>query len=104
MKVSHNFNNINHYFRKGVARLKSYNQKGRNCGIGWTIRLWKVNCHPISSKVCIRVALKLSLIIFQFKSIKVNISCSRFYDPESGNIELGGKNIREINLRWLRER
>jgi ABC-type transport system involved in Fe-S cluster assembly fused permease/ATPase subunit len=28
----------------------------------------------------------------------------RFYDPESGSIKLGGKDIREVNLRWMRER
>ena len=28
----------------------------------------------------------------------------RFYDPENGSIKLGGKDIKEINLRWLRER
>ena len=34
------------------------------------------------------------------------ISCylPRFYDPESGSIKLGGKDIKEVNLRWLRER
>ena len=28
----------------------------------------------------------------------------RFYDPESGKIELGGYDIKDLNVGWLRER
>jgi len=27
----------------------------------------------------------------------------RFYDPESGSVELDGKDLRDLNVRWLRE-
>ena len=28
----------------------------------------------------------------------------RFYDPETGNIKIGGYDIKDLNVSWLRER
>jgi hypothetical protein len=41
------------------------------------------------------------ICLFLFQSTIINLLL-RFYDPESGDVLLDGKDIRSLNVRWLR--
>lgn len=62
--------------------------------IGWTERVWQEHHHWPGRSLCI--------ILVESAADMQSTQLERFYDPVQGSIYLDGRDIRTLNIKWLR--